>query len=303
MKKKIFISLILTAALLASCSNAKVETTLTTEDTTAVTTTEATTTTTTTAETKSTTTSETTSGPKPSDPEIKDESETLKRVTFYRDGNPIKAKLYLPEGKGPFKTVILLGGMYVDLGYYSGKAQIFNDKGYAVVEMSPTNNKLMGVYQIPEFLGDFVYEQMQDMLSVMDDLKSFPEIDSSDIYLFGHSIGGLGAVYAARERQDEIKGLILIEPSFQYPETMLFENEETLRKDFYPLLSELKVPVLIVKGTGERPDLTDFEHFYDKAIETIPSAKIVTIEGADHPMHGEPGNQMAESVCENIKGW
>ena len=87
MKKKIVISLILTAALLASCSNAKVETTLTTEDTTAVTTTEATTTTTTTAETKSTTTSETTSGPKPSDPEIKDESETLKRVTFYRDGN------------------------------------------------------------------------------------------------------------------------------------------------------------------------------------------------------------------------
>ena len=54
MKKKIVISLILTAALLASCSNAKVETT---------------------------------SGPKPSDPEIKDESETLKRITFYRDGN------------------------------------------------------------------------------------------------------------------------------------------------------------------------------------------------------------------------
>ncbi len=299
-----FVILVMATAMLTSCSSAQVTPSTVTEETAvAMTETTAVTTTTTESTTKASTVSETSQGPKPSDPEIKDEGETIKRVTFYRDGNPIKAKVYLPKGKGPFKTVIILGGMYVDLGYYSGKAQLFNDKGYAVVEMSPTNNKLMGVYQLPEFLGDFVYEQMQDMLSVKDDLKYFPELDQSKVYLFGHSVGGLGAVYAGAECQDSFKGLILIEPSFQYPETMLFENDKKLRTDFYPLLSEFKIPVLIVKGTGDRPDLEDFPHFYDKAVETIPDAKLITVEGADHPMHGEPGNQMVLDVCKNIKKW
>lgn len=302
MKAKCLISVILAVGLLVSCSNAPAENTKVTEEIT-TTTTETTEETTVATETKASETSATTSGPEPSDPEVKVESETLMRITFYRDGNPIKSKIYLPEGEGPFKTVILIGGMYVDLGYYSGKAKIFNDNGYAVIEMSPTNNKLTGVYQLPEYLGDFVYEQAQDLLSVMDDLKSFPEFDLSNIYLFGHSIGGLAVLYGGMTRQDAIKGLILVEPSFQYPETMAFENEQKLRTDLYPFLSECKVPVLIVKGTGDRPDLTDFPHFYDKAVETIPSCELITIEGADHPMHGEPGNQMALSVCEHIKGW
>ncbi len=301
--KKIFISLILTAALLASCSNAKVETTPATEETTTGVTTEATSITTTNAETKSTTTSETTSVPKPSDPEIRDESETLKRITFYRDGNPVKAKVYLPEGEGPFKTVVIVGGMYIDLGYYSGKADIMNGNGYAVVEVSPSNNKLTGVYQLPEYMGDFVYEQMQDLLFVMDNLDMFPEIDQDNIYLFGHSVGGLTTLYAGAERQSSIKGLILVEPSFQYPETMLFEKDRKLRTDLYPFLTEIKVPVLIVKGTGDRPDLEDFPHFYDKAIESFPNAGLVTIEGADHPMRGEPGNEMARTVCQYIEKW
>lgn len=293
MKTKCLISLILAAGLLVSCSNAPAVNTSVTEETT----------TTVSTETKASETSETEAGLKPSDPEVKVESETLKRVTFYRDGNPIQSRIYLPEGEGPFKTVILIGGMYIDLGYYSGKAKIFNDNGYAVIEMSPTNNKLTGVYELPEYMGDFVYEQAQDLLSVMDDLALFPELDLSDIYLFGHSIGGLATLYGGMTRQDSVKGMILVEPSFQYPETMTFENEQTLRTDLYPLLSECKVPVLIVKGTGDRPDLTDFPHFYDKAAETIPSCELVTIEGADHPMRGEPGNQMVVSVCEHIKGW
>ncbi|MBO4579155.1 MAG: alpha/beta hydrolase [Clostridiales bacterium] len=282
---------VLLLAMLASCSKAP-------DMTSATTTTEVTTT-----ARSETATSETTTAPLPSDPEIKEESETVKRVVFYRDGNPVKAKVYLPEGEGPFKTVVIVGGMYIDLGYYSGKADIMNGNGYAVVEVSPSNNKLTGVYQLPEYMGDFVYEQMQDLLYVMDDLEMFPEIDQDNIYLFGHSVGGLTTLYAGAERQASIKGLILVEPSFQYPETMLFEKDQKLRTDLYPLLSEIKVPVLIVKGTGDRPDLEDFPHFYDKAVEAVPNAELVTIEGADHPMRGEPGNEMARTVCQYIEKW
>ena len=290
MKAKCIVTLILSCALLASCSNTPVVETTLTEETTTV----------------ATETTTETSSSYPSDLEVKEESEILKKATFYRDGNPIESKIYLPEGEGPFKTVIIVGGLYTNLGYYFEKAKVFNDNGYAVVEMLPTINKLTGDER-QEYMGDFVFEEVQDLLYVMDDLKCFPEIDLSNIYLFGHSVGGLTTLYGGMERQDSIKGITMFEPGFQFPDseyadTFNFRNEETLRTDFYPFLSECKVPVLIVKGTGERPGV-DFEHFYDKAAETIPSCEVISIKGADHSMKGKPGIQAAESICEHIKGW
>ena len=158
-------------------------------------------------------------------------------------------------------------------------------------------------YKEPEYLGDFVFEQMLDLFAVMDALKYFPEVDLSNIYLFGHSMGGLATVYAGVLRQNEIKGMILAEPSFQYPERMRFENEQRLPSDFYSFLSGCKVPVVIMKGTGDRPDLNDFPHFYDKANESIPKCELVIIDGADHLMSGEYGKQMAEQAIEVLKAW
>ena len=238
-----------------------------------------------------------------SDPEIEKDSGTTKNVTFYRNGNPIKAKIMLPEGEGPFKTIVIVGGLYASLGFYSNKAQVFNENGYAVVEIRPTNNKMPPFYKEPEYLGDFVFEQMLDLSAVMDALKFFSQVDLSHIYLYGHSMGGLAAVYAGVLRQDAIKGIILVEPSFQYPENMAFENGQKLPADFYSFLSDCQVPVVIIQGTGERPDLHDFPHFYDKAIESLPKGEIIIIDGADHLMNGEYGEQMVDSVCGLINEW
>ena len=54
---------------------------------------------------------------------------------------------------------------------------------------------------------------------------------------------------------------------------------------------------MIIKGTGDRPDLEDFPHFYDKAIESLPEGELLIIEGADHLMNGEYGMQMAEQAA------
>ena len=236
------------------------------------------------------------------EPVIEEDSGASKRVTFYRDGNPIKAKLMLPEGERPFPTVVITGGLYASLGLYSEKARVFNENGYAVVELRPTNNKMPAFYSEPEYLGDFVYEQTLDILAVTDALEFFPELDLSKLFLFGHSMGGLATAYAGVLKQDAIRAMILVEPSFQYPESMTFENGQTLPTAFYPLLSECETPVLIVKGTGERPDLPDFPHFYDRAIEALPKAELVTVEGADHPMNGDYGTQMVEQVVRILNG-
>lgn len=289
MKTKAFVSIIISAVMLTSCSNAAVQT----SD--AVITTEITESTTVPFEVKT--------DYAVSDPEIEEDKGLTKKVNFYRDGNLIRSKITLPEGDGPFKTIIVTGGLYATLGIYSGKTKNFVDNGYAVVEISPTNNKVPMPYKEPDYLGDFVYDQMLDIFAVMDELKSFQEIDQSGLYLFGHSMGGLATTYAGILRQDKVKGMILVEPSFQHTETMKFENDQKLPTDFYSFLSGCNIPVLIIKGTGERPDLNDFPHFYDKAGETLPDAKLITIDGADHQMSGEFGSAMSEKASEIINEW
>lgn len=236
-------------------------------------------------------------------PEIEQDNGTSKRVTFYRDGNPIQSKILLPEGEGPFKTIIITGGLYATLGFYSGKARIFNQNGYAVIEIRPTNNKMQLNNQQPEYLGDFIFEQTLDLSAVIDSLSFFPEFDLSGIYLYGHSMGGLATVYAGGMRQNEIKGMILVEPSFQYPENMTYENGRKLPAEFYPFLSGCNIPVVIVQGTGDRPDLDDFPHFFDKAIDVLPHAELLVIDGADHIMNGDAGKQMAEQAVAVLETW
>ena len=74
MKAKCIVTLILSCALLASCSNTPVVETTLTEETTTV----------------ATETTTETSSSYPSDLEVKEESEILKKATFYRDGNQVE---------------------------------------------------------------------------------------------------------------------------------------------------------------------------------------------------------------------
>lgn len=107
-----------------------------------------------------------------------------------------------------------------------------------MIEIRPSNNKIPTPYKEPEFLGDFVYDQMTDLLEVMDAFCYFPEIDQSGICLFGHSMGGLATVYAAVMRQNYLRGMILVELSFQYPESMKYEYEKKMPAEFYPFLPD-----------------------------------------------------------------
>ena len=308
MKSECIISILLITTLLASCSTVPSETAAATQ----ITTTEAVDTAPveTASETEEVIPETTEAGPivvetgfTTSEPEIEEDNGTSKRVTFFRDDNVIKSKVYLPEGEGPFKTVIITGGLYASLGFYSSKAEAFCDSGYAVIEMRPANNVMPSPYTEPEFIGDFVYDQMLDIFALMDSLTYFSEFDTSNLYLFGHSMGGLATVYAGVLRQDAIKGIILAEPSFQYPETMTFENGQKLPTDFYTFLADCTAPVLIITGTGERPDLNDFPHFYDNAINTLVNSQLVTVEGADHVMSGDYGIQMVEQAVTVMEIW
>ena len=234
-------------------------------------------------------------------PQVSEAEGRTRPVTFYRDGNPFYGKITVPEGEGPFKTIIISSGLYARLGRYSGKASDYSDMGYAVIEFECQNGAPPPSYDDPEWLGDFIYEQVLDLYAVMDSMRFFPEVDLSNIYLYGHSMGGMVTSFAGTMRQDEVKGLILVDPSFYAAQFMDFEYEQTITTEIYPLITKCNIPVVIITGTagsfGEDP------HCFDEAVEAFPDCEVVVIEGANHRMDGDASYKVVSRSVSVMKKW
>ena len=225
----------------------------------------------------------------------------VRNLTFYRDGNPITARITYPEGSGPYKTIIMSNGLYAYFGRYAALAQRYTTYGYAVIEFQFQNGTAPSPYRDPKWLGDFIYEQVLDLYAVLDGAKELPDVDNDNIYLFGHSMGGLVTSYVGTMRQTELKGLILLDPSYYACKIMKFENEKTIRTDIYALISRCYIPVVIISGTKAfacEPNKTA-----DQARISLPYSEYYVIEGATHSFNGQYGDQVVDLSSEVLKKW
>lgn len=222
-------------------------------------------------------------------------------VVFYRDGGAIYGRITVPKGHGPFKTIIIVNGLYAPLGRYSDKAEHYAEHGFAVIEFICQNGNPPDSGDDPEWLGNFIVDQILDLYAVIDSCSYFSEIDTSNIYVYGHSMGGMVASYAGTFRQDDIKGLILVDPSFYAADIMWFENEKLITTDIYPLFKTCKIPVVIFTGTegsfGEDPE------YFKPALAAFPDVQFIVIEGATHGMNGVEGEHLVDLSVEVIASW
>lgn len=236
-----------------------------------------------------------------SEPQLKKTTGTTQEVVFYRDGNPIYGTITRPKGQGPFKTIVIASGLYASLGRYAEKAKRYSEYGYAVVEFTFQSNIPPEDYSDPEYIGDFIFDEVEDLYAVIDSLEFISFLDTSNIYLYGHSMGGLVASYVGTYRQRDIRGLILVDPSFYAVDLMEFEHDQTITTDIYPLVSECRIPVVIFTGTagsfGEDP------HFFDEARAAFPDCEYVVIEGATHIFSGAEGDHLVDTSVEIMNKW
>ena len=68
------------------------------------------------------------------EPVVNKISDTEKEISFYRDGKQISGRLKLPEGEGPFRTIVLCGTTYLQGLTYDKVTRYFTESGYAVVK-------------------------------------------------------------------------------------------------------------------------------------------------------------------------
>ena len=291
MRIKSVISLILVLVMLVSCGKAPSDTSETAEVIT-VTTTEST--------TEQTTTSEETTEDPFKKPLIEEFDDQVRLLTFYRDDIEIHGAFVYPLGaeKGPYKTIVLSSPLYTSGWGVMDRAYLFAEAGYACVVFDLKTN----VDGAPtKYLGDFIYDQVKDLNCVMDSLKYLPDVDTSNVYMWAHSMGGLTTAYVGAARKNEVKGLILVEPSIQKAQKMKFENEKTLDTDIFSVWADLDIPVIII--IGSEGTMKNEPEFYINVAESLPKGKLVTVQGADHGMGGEYGVEMVRIALEAMESW
>jgi len=252
--------------------------------------------------------------------EVTDVSEREKDIYVYRDGLKIFGKIYLPEGEGPFPVIIFsnpMGGSYtlmVDV------AKEFTDNGVAGVcfdfagAVSPSKSE----GSVTEYS---VLTEAADLQAVIDGVVSLDYIDSNNMFFWGHSMGGFVAAYEGCQNPDLIKGMVLVEPSFQFhdqareafPEGTEIPDivttpmycggiffKDLLSFDIFECMPNYKNDVLIVAGTVAPSIGAEAPEYFEKATNTFPSSEVIGVEGANHQFAGESRTEMTKMAIEFV---
>ena len=234
---------------------------------------------------------------KTSEPSVTDVSDASKKVAFYRDGNELEGKLYLPKGKGPFPVVILACGLAQPYTDYEDKAKAFADNGYAAVVFSFYGN----TEGKASANGATMLSQVKDLYAVMDSIGFLPSLNKERVYLWGHSFGGRVVAYVASRRVSEIKGLLLVEPTINDDEHVILQDSPEISVNIFNMLKKIRVHTVIYMGTHD--GFGDNPGAFDKVLNTLPSGRLVTIDGSDHFFNDKYGQKMVEDACKQMRSW
>lgn len=130
-----------------------------------------------------------------------------------------------PTGDGPWPTVILFSGTGpadMDASYSAGAglpmstnfkqiAEAFGEAGIAVLRFNKRGVLSYGEYDYEQLQQTSVNQRILDAEAVITTAKAQPEVDSSQIFLYGWSEGSIVATYTAHGHP-EVKGVILQAP-------------------------------------------------------------------------------------------
>ena len=165
-----------------------------------------------------------------------------------------------------------------------------------------------------------VMTEAADLESVIDASKTWDFVDTDKIMLLGASQGGMVSSVVATRRADEIAGLMLLYPAFVIQDDMyeMFSSEEDVTERFslfgwmtlgrkyatdiwnYDVFGEMKKytkPVLIIHGN--RDGIVPLP-YAQRAADSYPNARLVTIDGAGHGFYGNSYRRAITEIYDYI---
>ena len=230
----------------------------------------------------------------------------MKEFYITDDGIKLHAKLDMPEGykegdKCPLALVIhgLTGHMEED--HIKAAAKTFNDLGIATLRTEMYGH---GISE-GKFIDHNLFKWLNNVMAIMRYARSLDFV--TDMYVCGHSQGGLTALLAAGMYPDVFKAAVLLSPASMVPGLAregklfkvsfdpcsipdeLFVNDTDKVKGDYVRAAQMidlddavkrfTKPVLIVHG--DEDEAIPYEYSVELAKEYV-YAKLVIIPGDDH---------------------
>ena len=218
---------------------------------------------------------------------------TVSEMRVERDGLSIYGQLYTPDGaEGPLPAVIL-----------SHSANVTSDTMHAYCEKIARQGFVAYAF---DFCGGSkdsrsdgaeadmtVFTEVADLKAVLQAVGALDCVDSSRVFLFGTSQGGLVSAITAADCPADVRGLILFYPAFNIPEmaqkfgsyagdTAFIESLKDY--DVYAGIQAYTGDVLILHGTK---DFIVPSSYSEQAAEVYQNCELHLIEGASHGFNEE----------------
>lgn len=235
-------------------------------------------------------------------------------------GKKIYGKMYLPgEENNNYPTVILSHGFNSSSVLNEGYAESFAKNGYAAYIFDFCGGSLGGKSE-GETTEMSVLTEYQNLSDVMDQIKALDYVDGNQLFLFGLSQGGFISAYAAAQRPNDVKGLILFYPAFplqqgcwdrhgsieNVPETEemmgmtigAIYSTDAMSFDIYETIGNYKGDVLICHGDKDTVvDLSSSE----RAVEVYDNAKLEVIKYGEHGFQGKLAREATSLTVEFLQ--
>ncbi|MGM9675933.1 MAG: alpha/beta hydrolase family protein [Bacteroidaceae bacterium] len=154
-----------------------------------------------------------------------------------------------------------------------------------------------------------VFTEVEDLRTVVNDVKRLGFVDRQRVYLMGSSQGGLVSALLADEEPDAFAGMVLFYPAFNIPDMVaqfaglgswggsfgLSQKYMDSMKDFdvWAHVGSFPHPVCIVHGTS---DIIVDISYSEKAEACYPNARLHRIQGANHGFNAANYGSMGSSM-------
>ena len=226
----------------------------------------------------------------------------MKEFYIDSDGIRLHAKLDMPEGmeKGPLCLLIHGFTGHMEEDHIIAAQKAMNDAGVAVLRAEMYGHGKGG----GEFKDHTLYKWVTNALSVVNYAKTLDFV--TDLYLCGHSQGGLLTMLIGGMCPDTFKAIVPLSPAWMIPDGaregnllgMNFDPKhipETLESwnvvlsgDYVRVaqtihpeeeIERYEGPVLLIHGDAD--ETVPFE-YAEKALKLYKNAKLIPIHGDDH---------------------
>lgn len=242
---------------------------------------------------------------------------TKKVYTVSYDGITLYGELYRPQAEEKFPAVIFSHGFNGHYTDFPTECKRFAERGYVCYAFdycgAQANGKSTG--RTGENYTPFTMKE--DLRAVIADIKALPEVDETQIFLFGGSQGGFITALTAADRdiKDQIAAIAMYFPALNIPDdwrgkpvqntplmgysigAAFIQSVQDL--DPFTVIGNYEKDVCIVWGDQ---DAIVRRKYIDRAVETYGDrAELTVISGAGHGFVGSDLSRTTDTVLKFLE--